>query len=93
MTLERRAAMAALVKDRDDDLLVVPGLGSTTWDLAAAGDDPRNFYLWGAMGGAAMIGLGLALAQPDRRVIVCNGDGSMLMNLGSLVSIAGMLFW
>ena len=70
MTLERRAAMAALVKDRDDDLLVVPGLGSTTWDLAAAGDDPRNFYLWGAMGGAAMIGLGLALAQPDRRVAV-----------------------
>ena len=50
---------------RGDDLLVVPGLGSTTWDLAAAGDDPRNFYLWGAMGGAAMIGLGLALAQPD----------------------------
>src|SRR6185437_7748248 len=49
--------MAALVKDRGDDLLVVPGLGSTTWDLAAAGDDPRNFYLWGAMGGAAMIGL------------------------------------
>ena len=56
--------MAALVADRGDDLLVVPGLGSTTWDLAAAGDDPRNFYLWGAMGGAAMIGLGLALAQP-----------------------------
>ena len=62
MTLERRATMAALVKDRDDGLLVVPGLGPTTWDLAAAGDDPRNFYLWGAMGGAAMIGLGLALA-------------------------------
>ena len=56
--------MAALVKDRDDGLLVVPGLGATTWDLAAAGDDPRNFYLWGAMGGAAMIGLGLAVAQP-----------------------------
>jgi thiamine pyrophosphate-dependent acetolactate synthase large subunit-like protein len=87
MTLERRAAMAALVKDRDDDLLVVPGLGSTTWDLAAAGDNPRNFYLWGAMGGAAMIGLGLALAQPDRRVAVITGDGEMLMGLGSLATI------
>ena len=87
MTLDRRAAMAALVKDRDDDLLVVPGLGSTTWDLAAAGDDPRNFYLWGAMGGAAMIGLGLALAQPDRRVAVITGDGEMLMGLGALATI------
>jgi thiamine pyrophosphate-dependent acetolactate synthase large subunit-like protein len=87
MRLERRAAMAALMKDRADDLLVVPGLGSTTWDLAAAGDDPRNFYLWGAMGGAAMIGLGLALAQPARRVAVITGDGEMLMGLGSLATI------
>lgn len=87
MRLERRAAMTALVKDRDEGLLVVPGLGSTTWDLAAAGDDPRNFYLWGAMGGAAMIGLGLALAQPDRRVAVITGDGEMLMGLGALATI------
>jgi thiamine pyrophosphate-dependent acetolactate synthase large subunit-like protein len=79
--------MAALVQDRDDDLLVVPGLSSTTWDLAAAGDNPRNFYLWGAMGGAAMIGLGLALAQPKRRVAVITGDGEMLMGLGSLATI------
>ena len=86
MSLERRAAMAALVKDRGD-LLIVPGLGSTTWDLAAAGDDPRNFYLWGAMGGAAMIGLGLALAQPQKRVAVITGDGEMLMGLGSLATI------
>jgi thiamine pyrophosphate-dependent acetolactate synthase large subunit-like protein len=85
--LDRRAAMATLVADRGDDLLVVPGLGSTTWDLAAAGDDPRNFYLWGAMGGAAMIGLGLALAQPKRRVAVVTGDGEMLMGLGSLATI------
>jgi thiamine pyrophosphate-dependent acetolactate synthase large subunit-like protein len=84
--LERRAAMAALVADRKN-LLVVPGLGSTTWDLAAAGDDPRNFYLWGAMGGAAMIGLGLALAQPDKTVAVIAGDGEMLMGLGSLATI------
>jgi len=88
MKLDRRAAMATLVKDRDDDLLVVPGLGSTTWDLAAAGDNPRNFYLWGAMGGAAMIGLGLALAQPKRRVAVITGDGEMLMGLGSLATIS-----
>jgi thiamine pyrophosphate-dependent acetolactate synthase large subunit-like protein len=87
MTLERRAAMAALVADRGEDLLVVPGLGSTTWDLAAAGDNAHNFYLWGAMGGAAMIGLGLALAQPKRRVAVITGDGEMLMGLGALATI------
>jgi thiamine pyrophosphate-dependent acetolactate synthase large subunit-like protein len=85
--LERRAAMATLLADRGDDLLVVPGLGSTTYDLAAAGDDDRNFYLWGAMGGAAMIGLGLALAQPDTRVAVITGDGEMLMGMGALATI------
>jgi thiamine pyrophosphate-dependent acetolactate synthase large subunit-like protein len=87
MSLERRAAMAALVADRGDDLLVVPGLGSTCWDLAAAGDNDRNFYLWGAMGGAAMIGLGLALAQPTKRVAVITGDGEMLMGMGALATI------
>jgi thiamine pyrophosphate-dependent acetolactate synthase large subunit-like protein len=87
MTLDRRAAMSALLADRPDDLFVVPGLGSTTWDAAAAGDDDRNFYLWGAMGGAAMIGLGLALAQPKLRVAVITGDGEMLMGLGSLATV------
>ncbi len=86
--LERRAAMALLMAGRGDDLLVVPGLGSTTYDLAAAGDNNNNFYLWGAMGGAAMIGLGLALARPERRVAVITGDGEMLMGLGSLATIA-----
>jgi thiamine pyrophosphate-dependent acetolactate synthase large subunit-like protein len=85
--LERRAAMATLLADRPKDLLVVPGLGSTTYDLAALGDDDRNFYLWGAMGGASMIGLGLALAQSERRVAVITGDGEMLMGLGSLATI------
>ncbi len=85
--LERRAAMATLLAGRGDDLLVVPGLGSTTYDLAALGDNPKNFYLWGAMGGAAMIGLGLALAQPDKRVAVITGDGEMLMGLGALATI------
>jgi thiamine pyrophosphate-dependent acetolactate synthase large subunit-like protein len=87
MNLERRAAMATLLAHRGNDLLVVPGLGSTTYDLAAAGDNDRNFYLWGAMGGAAMIGLGLALAQPAKRVAVVTGDGEMLMGIGSLATI------
>lgn len=85
--LDRRAAMAALLADRGDDLVAIPGLGSTCWDLAAAGDNDRNFYLWGAMGGAAMVGLGLALAQPERRVLVVTGDGEMLMGMGSLATI------
>ena len=85
--LERRATAAHLLAQRSDDLLVVTGLGSTTYDVAAAGDDDRNFYLWGAMGGAAMMGLGLALARPDKRVAVITGDGEMLMGLGSLATI------
>ena len=84
--LERRAATARLLRDRGDDL-VVTGLGSTTYDAFAAGDSPRTFYLWGAMGGAAMVGLGLALAQPKRRVLVITGDGEMLMGLGSLATV------
>ena len=85
--LDRREAVKILLEDRGD-LLVVSGLGSPTYDVAAAGDDARNFYLWGAMGGAAMIGLGLALARPERRVLVVTGDGEMLMGLGSLATIA-----
>jgi thiamine pyrophosphate-dependent acetolactate synthase large subunit-like protein len=84
--LDRRAAIRILLADRED-LLVVTGLGSTTWDAASVGDDDRNFYLWGAMGAAAMLGLGLALAQPDHRVLVVTGDGEMLMGLGALATI------
>src|SRR3546814_9504933 len=62
-TLDRRDAVSRLLRERGE-LLVVTGLGSATYDCAAAGDDPRNFYLWGAMGGAASVALGLALAQP-----------------------------
>ena len=70
------------------DLLVIAGLGAPNWDVSAAGDHSNNFPLWGAMGGASMIGLGLALAQPKRRVLVITGDGEMLMNVGSLAPIA-----
>jgi thiamine pyrophosphate-dependent acetolactate synthase large subunit-like protein len=86
MTIERRELVRDLLIDRGD-LLVVGGLGSATYDVAAAGDHPLNFYLWGAMGGTAMIGLGLALAKPDRRVAVITGDGDMLMGMGSLATI------
>jgi len=84
--LDRREAMRMLL-DRRGDMLLVTGLGSTTWDAAAVGDDARNFYLWGAMGAAAMVGLGLAIVQPERRVLVVTGDGEMLMGLGALATI------
>ena len=85
--LDRRAAVAALLVDRGD-LLVVSGLGSSAYDTNAAGDHDANFYLWGAMGSAALIGLGLAQAQPKRRVLVITGDGEQLMGLGGLATIA-----
>ena len=87
MMFERRSAMVTLLANRPKNLFVVPGLGSCTWDTFAAGDDDRNFYLWGGMGGTAMIGLGLAIAKPNLRVAVITGDGEMLMGLGSLATI------
>lgn len=84
--LDRREVVRSLLANRGE-LLVVPGLGSSTWDTAAADGDPRNFYLWGAMGGAAMMGMGLALAQPERPVAVITGDGEQLMGLGALATI------
>ncbi len=84
--LRRRDVVRALLADRGD-LLVVAGLGAPTWDVAAAGDHALNFTLWGAMGAAAMVGLGLALARPERRVLTITGDGEMLMGLGSLATI------
>jgi thiamine pyrophosphate-dependent acetolactate synthase large subunit-like protein len=85
--LDRRQAVATLLKDREN-LVVVSGLGSSTYDVAAAGDNDRNFYLWGAMGGAAMLGLGIALAQPNVPVLVVTGDGEMLMGMGSFSTMA-----
>jgi len=86
VSLQRRDVVQALLADRGA-LLVVAGLGSTAWDCTAAGDDALTFPMWGAMGSAAMTGLGLALAQPARRVLVLTGDGEMLMGLGSLATI------
>ena len=83
--LDRRTVVERLLADRGK-ALVVSGLGSPTWDVAAAGDNARNFYLWGAMGSALPVGLGLALAQPDLPVLVVTGDGEMLMGLGSLAT-------
>ena len=84
--LDRRQVVNTLLADRKD-ALVVAGLGASTYDLAAAGDNARNLYLWGAMGGAVMMGLGLALAQPDLPVAVVTGDGEMLMGMGSLATV------
>lgn len=85
--LERRKVVDEILRERGD-LLVVTGLGSPTYDAAACGDVPNNFPLWGGMGGAVMVGLGLALAQPERRILVLTGDGEMLMGLGSLATVA-----
>jgi thiamine pyrophosphate-dependent acetolactate synthase large subunit-like protein len=84
--LERRAVVNQLLAERKE-AIVVGGLGASTYDIAAAGDHDRNFYLWGAMGGAVMIGLGVALAQPKLPVVVITGDGEMLMGMGSLATV------
>ena len=85
-SLNRREVVATLLAHRSD-LLVVAGLGAPAWDCTAAGDHPLTFPLWGAMGQAAMTGLGLALSRPDRRVLVVTGDGEALMGLGAFATI------
>jgi thiamine pyrophosphate-dependent acetolactate synthase large subunit-like protein len=85
--LNRRDVVKQLLADRQN-LLVVTGLGSPTYDVYSVGEHSGNFYLWGAMGGAGMVGLGLALAQPDKPVAVFTGDGEQLMGVGGLLTIA-----
>ena len=86
--LDRRQAVPALIA-RHQDFLIVTGLAGTSRDIAALTDDGAHTYtMAGAMGGASMIGLGLALARPDKRVLVVTGDGELLMNVGSLATIA-----
>jgi thiamine pyrophosphate-dependent acetolactate synthase large subunit-like protein len=85
--LDRREAVIALLKDRGS-LLVISGLGSPSFDVHHAGDTDANYYLWGAMGAAALMGLGLAQARPNRNILVITGDGEQLMGLGGLATIA-----
>jgi len=85
--LHRRDVVNELLRERGE-LLVIAGLGAPNWDVSAAGDHANNFPLWGAMGAASMMGLGLALAQPKRKVLVITGDGEMLMSIGALATIA-----
>jgi phosphonopyruvate decarboxylase len=85
--IQRRPFVADLLKRRGN-ALVVPGLGSPTWDIFAAGDAPEYLYSWGAMGLAVPTALGIALAQPDRRVLALTGDGEMMMGIGSLAVVA-----
>lgn len=84
--LRRREVVAKLLADRGD-MLVVAGLGAPNWDCTAAGDHPLTFPLWGAMGGAVPMGLGLALTQPKRRVLVVTGDGEILMGLSAFATV------
>jgi len=82
-----RLEATRVIVDHAGDAAIIASLGHPAYDLFAAGDRPQNFYTWGSMGMASSIGLGLALARPDLRVFVLDGDGSLLMNLGSLATI------
>ena len=82
-----RLEATRLVVELAGEAAIVASLGHPAYDLYASGDRPQNFYTWGSMGLASSIGLGLALAHPDTRVFVLDGDGSLLMNLGSLATI------
>ncbi|MDH0681581.1 thiamine pyrophosphate-dependent enzyme [Achromobacter animicus] len=84
--VDRRAFVSQLIA-ASPDALIVSGLGSPSYDVFAAGDRDKNFYLWGAMGGAVALGLGLSLAQPDRPVLVITGDGEQLMGVGTLGTV------
>jgi len=86
-SLDRREVVAALLHGRQD-LLVVTGLGSPSYDVMAAGDHENNYYLWAAMGSAMTVGLGLAKAQPSKKVMVVTGDGEALMGFGALATLA-----
>jgi thiamine pyrophosphate-dependent acetolactate synthase large subunit-like protein len=87
-SLQRRPLVKQILAGADDNLLVIAGLGSSNWDVTEAGDRPLNMPLWGGMGAPVGMGLGLALAQPSKRVLVITGDGDMLMSLGSLATVA-----
>src|SRR5690554_4826354 len=86
--LDRTEAVPKLLGNAKDSLIVA-GLAGTARDIASlCGDTPNYYALAGAMGAATMMGLGLALAQPQKRVLVITGDGELLMNVGSLATVA-----
>ena len=87
--MKRIEALSIIAKEAESqNALIVGNIGFPSRELFAVGDRPSNFYMLGSMGLASSIGLGLALARPDRRVIAIDGDGAVLMNLGSLATIA-----
>lgn len=85
--ISRRQAVARLLRDRPSDLLVVAGLGSAIWDVESAGETPLNFYLLGAMGSVVPTALGLAAAQPAKRVVAFTGDSELGMGLYALATV------
>ena len=86
--MQRRTVVAALLENRPADMVVVSSLGNPTWDVASVGDDALNFNFIGAMGQAGPFALGLAMARPEKRIVLFVGDGELLMSLGVLATIA-----
>ncbi len=86
--MQRRTVVAALLENRPTDMVVVSSLGNPTWDVASVGDHALNFNFIGAMGQAGPFALGLAMARPEKRIVLFAGDGELLMSLGVLATIA-----
>ncbi len=86
--MQRRTVVAALLENRPADMVVVSSLGNPTWDVASVGDNALNFNFIGAMGQAGPFALGLAMATPEKRIVLFAGDGELLMSLGVLATIA-----
>ena len=86
--MQRRALVAALLENRPTNMVVVSSLGNPTWDVASVGDHALNFNFIGAMGQAGPFALGLAMARPEKRIVLFVGDGELLMSLGVLATIA-----
>jgi len=87
-TLQRRPLVRKILEGADDNLLVIAGLGSSNWDITEAGDRPLNMPLWGGMGSTVPMGLGLAIAQPTKRVLVITGDADLMMVVSALATVA-----
>ena len=84
----RRNFIKKILNNRRNNLRVISGIGTSTWDLMSTGDDRRNFGFIGAMGQALPFALGLSISQQDKRILLITGDGDTLMSLGCLATIA-----